>query len=256
MPLATMAKARQVNSKAPPQGAWERKWQTIMHRPINIKKAIRASKFSILPAKDRQTRLKAMHRALQLKHRRPDQLGGGKCRLCSMHDETHLHLTACSHIKPIWKWSFEIITALEEKTVTATATKIIFGMDHDGNSLLPGSLAILDLAWKHGVYWHLWRVDIDQIPFSHTETINAIIRKLFNILQGEEMQPGLARRNFPKAAQRDHINRQRRGKKARNRASPIVKHFDPDTRQLIIHQTIMDAFDSLNLKLGQRNLDE
>ena len=70
------------------------------------------------------------------------------------------------------------------------------------------------------------------------------------------MQTGRARRNFPKAVQRDHLTRQQRAKKSKNRASPIVTHFDPDTRQLIIHQAIQDAFDSLNLKLGQRVQDD
>ena len=70
------------------------------------------------------------------------------------------------------------------------------------------------------------------------------------------MQSSRARRNFPKAAQQNHLTRQRREKKSKNRACPIVIHFDSDTRQLIIHPTIVDVFDTLNLKLGQRNQND
>ena len=207
------------------------KWSSILHHKLTTRQVFRSTLLpSVLTKKDRNTRLKLLHRALILNRRRPSQELGSRCRLCRAHDETHIHLVACHKIKPIWNWTFEVISELEGHKITPTVTKCTLGIIPGRKKpLTHGSITMLDLTWKI-IYWHLWEHTIEGTPFHHQRAIASIIERLHNAIQGLEARY----KSLHKRGQRlPPIQKSR----------PMIKEYNETTRSFVLHPTISNAFE-------------
>ena len=218
------AKISEANSNRIKSASSIIKWSSLLHRKLDATQIFRATtRPSILTRKDRNTRLKLLHRALAFNRRRPSPDWGTRCRLCQAHEETHLHLTACYKIRPVWVWIFNIISEFEKTKITPTASKIILGIRPKGAAFTSGSITLLDLAWKV-VYWHLWRETLDDIPFHHDQVISTILERLHNTIAGHQSNC-------------QHL--QRNGRTVRfKKSKPLVKKYCGRTWKLIIHPAI------------------
>ena len=134
-----------------------------------------------------QTRLKLLHRALILNNRIPHETHGRNCRLCGRQNESHLHIAACAKARPIWKWAFDIISDLEKKQTSPTVTKIIFALTHEGKSLRPGSVTIINVVWKI-IYWHMWRQQLDDVAFTTQAAICSIVERIYSRISAHEIK--------------------------------------------------------------------